>query len=230
MGAFGSVFDPRQAIIKHHNHMKNTLRSFTMLFVLCLTANTIFAQENDNDLARVNRVNETPVYIYSEPLNEYGVVATKGTGGKAGSFLTGGVVNEGISAKASQYLKRLNKEAKKKKFEFDAVLYSNGKQAAAIKWNDNYDTKNKDLARVKSINGVLVFALCEPVNDYEVVIEKSGGAKVGSYLSGGLANKGIEGDLTQFVRRIQKGADEEGKTIDAIIYNAGKRAIGIKFK
>lgn len=210
--------------------MKINLRSISFLFVLSLVANALLSQEDENNLARVNRVNGTPVYIYSEPLNDYGVVATKGTGGKMGSLLTGGVVNEGVSAKASQYLKRLNKEAKKKKFEFDAVLYSSGKQAAAIKWNDNFDSEKKDMARVKSINGVLVFALCEPVSDYDVVIEKSGGAKVGSYLSGGLANKGIEGDLTQFVKRIQKAADEEGKTIDAIIYNAGKRAIGIKFK
>ncbi len=204
---------------------KLTIAIFTLLFI----ANYANAQVEKN-MARVSRVNGVPVYIYCEPTIDYKVLASKGTGGKAGSLLTGGVVNEGISAKVSQYVKRLNKEAKKKKFEYDAVLYTNGKQAAAIKFNDGFDSSQKDLARAKSVNGVLVFAMCEPLKDYEIVIEKSGGAKVGSYLTGGLANKGVEGDLTQFVKRLKKSAEDEGKTIDAIIYNAGKRAIGIRFK
>ncbi len=200
-----------------------------VVLLMLLGSGSMLAQQ-EKSMARVSRVNGIPVYVFAEPLNEYKVIASKGTGGKAGSLLTGGVVNEGISAKVSQYVKRLNKEAKRKKFEYDAILYTNGKQASAIKFDESYDASKKDLARAKSVNGILVFAMSEPLAEYEVVLEKSGGAKVGSYLSGGLANKGIEGDLTQFVRRLKKAAEEEGKTIDAIIYNAGKRAIGISFK
>ncbi|MFY0594603.1 hypothetical protein [Roseivirga sp.] len=205
------------------------MKIITTIATLILITQLTIAQEG-NDYARVSKVNGIPVYIFNEPLNDYDVVASRGTGGKAGSLLTGGLVNEGISGKVSQYVKRLTKLSKKKKgFEFDAILYSSGKQAIAIKFKEDLDPAKKDLARVKNINGTLVFALCEPIVEYDLVVEKSGGAKVGSYLSGGLANKGIEGDLTQFARRIKKAAEEEGNTIDAILYNAGKRAIGIKF-
>ena len=188
----------------------------------------MFAQQ-ENDIARVTKINGVPVYIFNEPLNDYEVLANKGTGIKAGSLFTAGLVNEGISAKVAKYVKRLNKEAKKGSFEYDAILYSEGKQAVAIKFKDSFDAQKRDLAKVKQINGTLVFAMCEPVEPYEISVEKSGGAKVGSYLTGGLVNKGIAGDLSQFVRRLEATAVEEGKEIDAIIYNSGKRAIGIKF-
>jgi len=51
----------------------------------------------------------------------------------ASSILTGGLVNEGVSEKASQFVNRAIKIAKEEKYQFDAINYSSGKKIIAVK-------------------------------------------------------------------------------------------------
>ncbi|MCY7349521.1 MAG: hypothetical protein LH606_02475 [Cytophagaceae bacterium] len=189
-----------------------------------------FAQGNDRNLARVSRLQGYETYVMCDPLRDYDVVFDIATGAKASSLLTGGLVNEGVSDKITQFVNRAMKQAKKDGKEFDAVLISGGKTAVAIKFKDAATEKNRSIGRVKKLNGLDVYVMNEPLSQYETVLDTRGGAKAKSYLTGGMVNNSIEEDMAQFVKRIIKEAEEEKKTIDAVVYSGGKSAIAVKIK
>lgn len=203
------------------------LRLF-LLFALVCSCTLSFSQDQKG-LARVNKIDGVEVYFMNEPLNDYEVVFDVGTGLKASSLLTGGLVNEGVSEKASQFVRRAIKEAKEEKHEFDAIIYSSGKKIVAVKFK-NPKPDFKSIARVQKIDGVEVYILSEPMKDYEVLNSKKGGIKFKSALTGGLVNNSIEEDVAQFVNKLVKDSEKENEKIDGIVYGAGKSAAGIKFK
>jgi hypothetical protein len=100
----------------------------------------------------------------------------------------------------------------------------------AIKFKDEGPIETKGIARVKKINGLETYVLCEPLQEYKVVNQKGGGVKMKSYLTGGLVNNSIEDDISQLVERVKKDSESDKLEIDAVIYSAGKSAIGVKFK
>lgn len=179
--------------------------------------------------ARVEKIQGVETYVLCEPLRPYETVFEVATGAKAASLLTGGVVNEGVSDKVSQFVRRATKDAKSKNQEFDAVVISGSKTAIAIKFKGDGGS-DKGLAKVRKIDGLAVYVMNEPVKDYETVVDASGGVKAKSYFTSGLVNNSIEEDMEQFVRRVKKEAEEAKKPIDAVVYSSGKRAIGVKFK
>jgi ribosomal protein L25 (general stress protein Ctc) len=138
------------------------------------------------------------------------------------------LVNEGVSEKASQFVKRAIKEAHKNNQEFDAIVYSSGKRVVAVKFKE-VDPELKSMATAHKIEGVQIYILCEPLNNYEVVNSKGGGLKMKSYITGGLVNNSIEEDVEQFVRKLVKDAAKDNQRIDGLVYGAGKSASGIKF-
>lgn len=201
----------------------------TILVFFLLTAWTISFSQDQKGQARVNRIDGVDVYFMNEPLNDYEVVFDVSTGAKATSLLTGGLVNEGVSEKAAQFVKRAIKEAKEDKHEFDAIIYSSGKKVIAVKYKDP-KPEFKLMARVQKIEGVEIYILSEPATEYEVLNSKKGGFKMKSALTGGLVNNSIEEDVAQFVKKLVKDAADDNEKIDGILYGAGKSAAGIKFK
>lgn len=179
------------------------------------------AQTDLNSIARVNKVDGKEAYFMSEPLRDYEVVFDVGTGLKASSVVTGGLINEGVSDKASQFVKKAMKENP----NFDAILYSNGKRVVAIRFTGEATAETKGLARVQKVNGVEVYILAEPLRDYEVLNSKGGGLKLKSAVTGGVVNNSIEEDVADFVKRLQR----DDASIQAVIYSTGKAAIGVKF-
>ncbi|WP_345268932.1 hypothetical protein [Nibrella viscosa] len=202
---------------------------YLFLLLLVATIHTAFAQDKAG-IARVEKIQGIEAYVMCEPLRDYDKVFDIGTGVKASSLLTGGVVNEGVADKADQFVRFAVKEGKKENKEFDAVLISGSKTAVAIKFKTPASEQNKGLARVKKIDGYEVYVLSEPLRDYERVVDASGGVKAKSYFTGGLVNNSIEEDMAQFVKRIKKEAADDKKVFEAIIYSGGKSAIGVKFK
>ncbi|GAB3338488.1 hypothetical protein GCM10027299_50630 [Larkinella ripae] len=197
----------------------------TGLGCVLLSLTTVFAQTN----ARVEKIQGVQTYVMCEPLQAYETVFEVTSGAKAASLLTGGVVNEGVSAKVSQFVRRATKDAKANDKAFDAVVISGSKTAIAIKFK-GAGGSDKALARVRKIDGLAVYVMNEPVKDYETVVDASGGVKAKSYFTGGIVNNSVEEDIEQFVRRVKKEAQEAKKPIDAVVYSSGKRAIGVKFK
>ncbi|MGV3561488.1 hypothetical protein [Larkinella arboricola] len=202
----------------------NVKQKFAGLFCAFLSVTSVLAQNP----ARVEKIQGVETYVMCEPLQAYETVFEVATGAKAASLLTGGVVNEGVSDKVSQFVRRATKDAKSKNQEFDAVVISGSKTAIAIKYKDNA-SRDKGLAKVRKIDGLAVYVMNEPVKDYKTVVDASGGVKAKSYFTSGLVNNSIEEDMEQFVRRVKKEAEEAKKPIDAVVYSSGKRAIGVKF-
>src|SRR5919107_1884389 len=134
---------------------------YTTLTALILFTST-FAQKADDMLARVRKINGVEAYILCEPLRDYNVLVDVGTGLKAESLLTGGLVNKSISDRVEQFVRKVTKENGK----VDAVIYSTGKRIIGVSFKDNATAKNKGLARVSKVGGDPVFVMNEPVSDY----------------------------------------------------------------
>ena len=195
-----------------------------MLLTTCVVGN--MSAQNQKGLSRVNKVQGVEAYFMSEPLREYDVLFDVGTGLKATSVLTAGLVNEGVSDKASQFVKRALKEAEEKKTTIDAVVYTSGKKVVAVKFKDQATPENKGLGRVNKVNGLEVYVMADPVTDYEVVNDKGPSLKAKSLLTAGLVNNSIEEDIEQFAKKLVK----DNSRIDALVYTSGKTAVGVKFK
>ena len=162
------------------------------------------------------------VYILSEPLRDYETVTSVTTGVKAESILTGGLINEGISDKVLQFIRR----ARKQGATFDAVLYSGGKEIVTIKFTKEATSSNRSIGRVRKLDNTDVYVLAEPIQDYETIISKGGGIKYKSILTGGLVNNSIEDDLSGFIKSMRSS----GANMDGIIYSGGKSAMSFRYK
>ncbi|WP_372640206.1 hypothetical protein [Ancylomarina sp.] len=200
---------------------------FSLVMLMCIFK---FSSAEEKGLARIVKLQGLETYFLTEPLRSYEVVFEVGNGIKATSMLTGGLINEGLSEKMAQFVKKATKSAKKNGKSIDALLYSGGKRVVAIKFTEEATLENKGIGRVRRIQGVEVYALSEPLRDYNIVCKKNGGFKGKSALTGGLINNSMEQDLNQFVKGIMKKAKKAKSEVDAVIYSSGKSAIGIKFK
>lgn len=183
-------------------------------------------QDDKRGIAKVTRINGKEVYFMNEPLCPYDIVFDVGTSAKFASLLTAGLVNEGVSDKASQFVKKAMKEAEDEKYDFDAIVYSSGKRVIAIKFKE----VSNQLAKVQKVEGVEIFILSEPLLSYDVAGSKRSGLKLKSLLTVGLVNNSVEQDVAEFVNKLLKDAEQDNEKIDAVLYGAGKSAISIKFK
>ena len=180
---------------------------------------TTFAQNSDNMLARVRKINGVEAYILCEPLRDYTVLVDAGTGLKAESMLTGGLINKSISDRVEQFIRKVTKENGK----VDAVIYSAGKRIIGVSFTDNGTANTKSIARVSKVGGFPVFVMNEPLANYTVVGSKNGGIKWKSLLTGGIVNNSIEDDVQVMVKKLQNRA------ADAMIFDGGKDGSAIMF-
>jgi hypothetical protein len=170
-------------------------------------------------LARVRKINGVEAYILCEPLRDYNVLVDVGTGLKAESVLTGGLINKSISDRVEQFVRRVTKENGK----VDAVIYSSGKRIIGISFKDEPKADTKGIGRVSKVGGYPVFVLNEPVSNYSIVNSKSGGIKWKSLVTAGVVNNSIEDDVEQMVKKLQ------ARSADAVIFDGGKGASAIMF-
>lgn len=179
------------------------------------------AQKNDDiSLARVKRVNGVEAYILCEPVRPYEVVVDAGTGLKAESLLTGGLINKSISGRVEQFVRNILKQNAK----IDAVVYSAGKRIVGIIFTDGNNSSNAGLARVSKVMGYPVFVMNEPVTNYTVLNNKNGGVKWKSLITAGVVNNSIEEDVQVMVKKLQNRA------ADAMLFEGGKDGMTIMFK
>lgn len=206
------------------------MNNLFMILALLIQPIYLFAQESSLSVGRTTKIHGVETYIMSEPLRPYEVVYDAHTGLKATSLITRGFINSSISDKASQFVRLLMKETAKDSTDYDAIIYSSGKHAVAIKFKDTVPYEKTGLARVRRINGIYAFILCEPLIDYNVIATVTGGTKGKSLVTGGLVNNGIEEDVTQLAKKMQKKAKKKKQAYDAIVYSNGKSGIGVEFK
>ena len=202
------------------------LSIFTLLFIFLQTSFSF--SQTQKGLIRVHKVQGIEVYFMSEPLREYEVVTNKNSGITIGaSAITGGLVNEGISEKATKLVKRLLKSITKKGLKIDAVVYSSGKSATGIKFTSKANENNKGIGRVHKIMGIGVYILGDPVLEYDVIGTSGGGLKLKSLATGGLINNSIEEDVSKMVKKLKR---KTKGNLEGILYSSGSNAVAIKLK
>jgi hypothetical protein len=210
--------------IKNNYKLKKGMRMKKVFLGLVLFIGiNCFAQQK----SKVQKVNGIEVYLLAEPDREYETLKSGGKGIQWGSAFTGGLINESIATKVTKYIKKLAKEYKDKNIDFDAIIYTNGKQMTAIKFTDEKTDENDRIAIVQKIEGIPFFVMSEPITEYQFVKTIGGGIKWKSALTGGLINNSIEQDLMKFAKKMDKKFRK--KQISGIIYERGKKANAIKF-
>lgn len=198
------------------------MRKVLSILVLFITLNSVSQIKS-----KVQKVNGIEVYLLAEPEREYETLKVGGKGIQWGSAITGGLINESIATKVSKYIKKLAKQYKDENIQFDAVVYTKGKQMTAIKFTEEKTPENDRIAVIQKIEGIPFFVMSEPIKEYEFIKTIGGGIKWKSALTGGLINNSIEQDLMKFVKKMEKKFRK--KQISAIIYESGKKANAIKF-
>lgn len=193
---------------------------YLMAFILISTMTT--AQKPS--LARVQQINGVEVYILSAPLRKYKVVTQNADYMQPITLLTKGRKDESIEEKVSSLVTLLKRAAAKQHQTIDALLYTNGHSAVGIQFTDSADIANSRLAQVQRINTVATYILSEPLQHYTVEGSKKSLLKFKSLQTHGLINNTIEEDAARFISRLQKHY-----AIDAVIYNTGKSAFGVRF-
>ncbi|WP_205504505.1 hypothetical protein [Rufibacter psychrotolerans] len=191
----------------------------SVIAFICLAV-TVSKAQNKNELAKVRKINGVEAYILCEPLREYEVVVDAGTGLKAESLLTGGLVNKTISDRVEQFIRKVTKENAR----VDAVIYSAGKRIVGVQFTDEGTPQTKGYGKVSKVMGYPVYVMNEPTLDYTPLGSKAGGIKVKSLITGGLVNNSIEEDVQQMVKKVQSRA------ADAIVFEGGRDATAIQFK
>jgi hypothetical protein len=195
------------------------MRKLVAACLLLCTVFTSFAQD-DKSLARVRKVNGVEAYILCEPLRAYDVVVDAGTGLKAESLLTGGLVNKSISGKVEQFVRNIMK----KNAKIDAVIYSTGKRMVGVVFKDEGDKSTAGMGRVSKVMGYPVFVMSEPMTEYNVASNRNGGIKWKSLVTGGLVNNSIEEDIEALVKKMQN------RSADAMLFDGSKDGMTIMFK
>lgn len=201
------------------HHMKLLIAAFAVLGMATQTT----AQQA---LARVSKLQGKEVYILSQPVREYETTATVRSSPKITSLLTRGIINESISEKSNQFVNKLIRRANKKGVEFDAIVYSGGKTARAVKFTVPATAENEGIARVDKFQNLDVYVLSEPMTSYAVTASRWGGVKLIPFLTYGWINNSIERDTRTFVKRLTK----EEQDLSGVVYSAGKRAVGVKYR
>ncbi len=85
------------------------MRSIFLILTAIIFSLSTFAQNSDDMLARVRRINGVEAYILCEPVRDYIVLVDAGTGVKAESALTGGFSNKSISDRVEQFIRKVTK-------------------------------------------------------------------------------------------------------------------------
>jgi hypothetical protein len=197
------------------------MKKFLLISVLFLG----FITNGQENYAQVQKVNGIEVYILAKPLRTYEVVMDKNNSVQWSSFVTGGLINESIATKVTKFVKGTKEKAEKDGIEFDAIVYTDGKDIIAVKFTEAPTPENSRMAVVQEIDGMAVYVMNEPVTDYKVVDDKGPGMKWKSFLTGGLVNNSIEQDMEKYCKRF-KDLFDAGE-IQAVIYTSGKTASGI---
>jgi hypothetical protein len=196
------------------------MRTVYLTVVAMMLALTTFAQNQDQLLARVRRVDGVEAYILCEPVRDYTTLVDAGTGLKAESLLTGGIVNKSIAERVEQFIRKITKQNAR----VDAVIYSAGKRIVGVQFTDQATPQTKEIGRVSKVNGYPVFVMCEPLTNYSVINSRGPSIKWKSLFTAGIVNNSIEDDVEQMVKKLQSRA------ADAMLFDGGKGASAIMFK
>jgi hypothetical protein len=198
---------------------KTTMKKCIMMAVVILGIITSMKGQAIDGLARV-------VYILNQPIRSFETVAEVKSSLKLTSILTRGLVNETITDKANEFVRRAIRKVNKKTAQpFDAIVYIGGKKVRAVRFIDEPTSTNQGIAKVGKYFGLEAYILAEPLRTYSASNSTWGGVKGIPLLTYGFVNNSIERDVMTFAKKLSK----ENKNSQALIYSAGRTAISATF-
>ena len=118
------------------------------------------------------------------------------------------------------------RKVKKSNTSFDAIIYSGGKTAQAIRFTDVATPENSGIAIVAKIWGITAYVLAEPIQSYSVKSSSYGGIKLIPFVTYGIVNNSIEKDVMTFAKKTKK----EDAEATAMVYSTGRNIAGISLK
>ncbi len=187
-----------------------------LIIILFVTVKSFGQTNNAFDLARVSKINNKLVFLFSEPLNEYETAFTF-----ENSIQNYDCLNP--QELVIESIKNANKEAADQGKPYDAIILVDGSlRDLAITWNDK--SKDNAIARVRKNEGKLVFVQCEPLTNYDVV---------GKYDISGLGQQILLGSCPSQQEKIDKLIKKSIRDeieFDAVMYGSSKYDFSIKFK
>ncbi|MCU0352370.1 MAG: hypothetical protein MUD08_01320 [Cytophagales bacterium] len=96
-------------------------------------------------------------------------------------------------------------------------------------WGQNTVSPDKGLARVQKMHGIEMYVMAEPLRAYEVLEEYRFSKAGTSFITGGLVNESAAQKLEKAARKAAERAGRSGKSVDAVVYTGGKRAVIVHF-
>lgn len=84
-------------------------------------------------------------------------------------------------------------------------------------------------SKVQTISGVEVYIMAEPLREYEILEGTSKSAQLGSPLTRGLSNPSISTRVWKYIKKIKKGLNKKGESLEAVMYTKGKSMSAIRF-
>ena len=195
--------------------MKKTIMG--LAFVITGLVTLSFRQtQTDYSLARVSKLNNKYVFLWSEPVNDYETAFTFENRIKNYDCLSPEQV-------CIESIKNANAEAANQGKIYDAIVTINGSSRdMAIIWKDK--SKDNSIARVKKNEGKLVFVQCEPLANYDIV---------GKYNISGVGQQILLGSCPKHQQKIDKlikKASKDKVEFDGVMYGSSKNDLAIKFK
>ncbi|MBE7443699.1 MAG: hypothetical protein HS119_14725 [Flavobacteriales bacterium] len=172
--------------------------------------------QTDYSLARVSKLNNKLVFLWSEPVNDYETAFTFENHIQNYNCLSPEQV-------CIESIKNANAEAANQGKIYDAIVTVNGSpRDMAITWKDK--SKDNAIARVKKNEGKLVFVQCEPLANYDIA---------GKYNISGVGQQIMLGSCPTHQQKIDKLIKKAGKDkldFDGVMYGSSKNDLAIKFK
>jgi len=179
-----------------------------VLMAICFLA---FTSGNNEHFATVEKITDTPIFVFSRPVSEYEVV------GKAISFneMLKLVTDQKSSvrektAKVVEYSLKRVKNGKIPNFDALIIELENDK-VNAIKFNSDISQK----AKINNYGDLPVYFFCEPDEEYEVVTQLKADYSLRAERGGLLFDK----IKSMIDRTLKKKKNNEIKHFDAIIIN-----------
>lgn len=177
-----------------------------MMLLLLVSSAMATAQTIDKALGRVEKVNGVYVFTDSEPASKY-------------EILDRVKVHITWSGQYNEVRDKLVKKTLKDYPKCEAIVCDN--PAIVMQYDPSVADSDKALARVRKVNGLLVFTDCEPINEYDIVERES-------------ATFGFSSDYDSIRNKLIKKAIKDYPDADGVIlqFKTGgtDRAVVIKFK
>ncbi|MFK7785412.1 MAG: hypothetical protein AB8B56_09865 [Crocinitomicaceae bacterium] len=193
------------------------MKIFTLLFTSLLFSYSSFA--TDLNSGNVQRVENIPVYLFSQPTADYTETGTINNSFFGALWTVDQDDQLTVDEKVRLIVRNAKRKLRKEKIDdFDAILISReGWIGTLIKFSEKASTE----AQVETVENIPIYLFSNPTNEFEEV------ATLNNVFETNFSSRSVSSFVRRAKRKYDKGKVEEFDAI--VISNDGVRAFLIKF-